>query len=286
MNDKNNTGADPNAKQETPSFDDAVGKEQPVNSIPSGSPEGGQPDKKPDATGEQPKDQSGETPADKGGSPDGNDKKPDGEKTFWGKFKSEDDAKRSYDEAQTKIIDQGKEINDLKAAGEKNQQFLTVLEKALVKNPQLAEQLKASIAEALKAGDAEPEDEPDIDALLDKKLEERETKAKTKAEIDKWIADHEDFKTPEIGHQVLDLIEKEKLPFNARTLQLAYDSVTKDSQAKKAADEALKKEEVKNLERENASGVGGGQPGTKGNTPDESPFDDLVGESINPNRVR
>jgi hypothetical protein len=286
MDNKNNSGADPNAKPETPSFDDAVGKEQPVNSIPSGAPQGDQPDKKPDATGEQPKDQSGETPADKGGSPDGDDKKPDGEKTFWGKFKSEDDAKRSYDEAQTKIIEQGKEINDLKATGEKNQQFLTVLEKALVKNPQLAEQLKASIAEALKAGDAEPEEQPDIDALLDKKLEERETKAKTKAEIDKWIADHEDFKTPEIGHQVLDLIEKEKLPFNARTLQLAYDSVTKDSQAKKAADEALKKEEVKNLERENASGVGGGQPGTKGNTPDESPFDDLVGESINPNRVR
>jgi len=282
MNDKNNTGAEPN----TPSFDDAVGKEQPVNSIPSGAPQGDQPDKKPDATGDKPKDQSGETPADKGGSPDGNDKKPDGEKTFWGKFKSEDDARRSYDEAQTKIIEQGKEINDLKAAGEKNQQFLTVLEKALVKNPQLAEQLKASIAEAIKAGDAEPEDEPDIDALLDKKLEERETKAKTKAEIDKWIADHEDFKTPEIGHQVLDLIEKEKLPFNARTLQLAYDSVTKDSQAKKAADEALKKEEVKNLERENASGVGGGQPATKGNTPEENPFDDLVGESINPNRVR
>lgn len=286
MNDKNNTGADPNAKQETPSFDDAVGKEQPVNAIPSGAPQGDQPDKKPDATGDKPKDQSGDTPDDKGGSPDGNDKKPDGDKTFWGKFKSEDDAKRSYDEAQTKIIEQGKEINDLKADGEKNQQFLTVLEKALVKNPQLAEQLKASIAEALKAGEAEPEDQTDIDALLDKKLEERETKAKTKSEIDKWIADHEDFKTPEIGHQVLDLIEKEKLPFNARTLQLAYDSVTKDSQAKKAADEALKKEEVKNLERENASGVGGGSPATKGNTPDESPFDDLVGESINPNRVR
>ncbi len=127
MNDKNNTGADPNAKQETPSFDDTVGKEQPVNSIPSGSPEGGQPDKKPDATGEQPKDQSGETPADKGGSPDGNDKKPDGEKTFWGKFKSEDDARRSYDEAQTKIIEQGKEINDLKTATAKNDQFLAVL---------------------------------------------------------------------------------------------------------------------------------------------------------------
>src|SRR3990167_6275215 len=96
----------------------------------------------------------------------------------------------------------------------------------------------------------------------------------------KWISEHEDFKTPDIGHQVLDLIEKEKLPFNARTLQLAYDSVTKDSQTKKAADEALKKEEVKNLERENASGVGGGQPATKGQTPKDDPFEDLVGGSI------
>ena len=284
MEKPNNSGADPNAKSETPSFDDAVGKEQPVNSVPSGTPSGEQPDKKPDAKGEQPKDQSGDTPSDKGESPDG--KKPEGDKSFWGKFKSEDDAKRSYDEAQTKIIEQGKEINDLKTAAEKNDQFLSILDKALVKNPQLAEQLKASIAEALKASDAEPEEQPDIDALLDKKLEERETKAKTKSEIDKWIADHEDFKDQEIGHKVLDIIEKEKLPFNARTLQLAYDSVTKDAQAKKAADEALKKEEVKNLERENASGVGGGTPATKGDTPQDSPFDDLVGSSINPNKVR
>lgn len=282
MEKTNETGAEP----KTPSFDDAVGKEQPVNAIPSGTSTEEQPDKKPDANGDKPEDQSGVKPNDKSESPEDKDKKPEGDKTFWGKFKSEDDAKRSYDEAQTKIIDQGKEINDLKTSTEKNQQFLSVLDKALTKNPQLAEQLKASLAEAMKASDAEPEDEPDIDTLLDKKLEERETKAKTKTEIDKWISEHEDFKTPEIGHQILDLIEKEKLPFNARTLQLAYDSVTKDSQTKKAADEALKKEEVKNLERENASGVGGGQPANKGKTADESPFDDLVGESINPNRVR
>ena len=282
MEKPNNAGADPNL---TPSFDDTVGKEQPVNAVPSGTPSGDQPDKnKPDAKGEQPKDQSGVTPADKGESPEG--KQPEGDKSFWGKFKSEEDAKHSYDEAQTKIIDQGKEINDLKTATEKNDQFLSILDKALVKNPQLAEQLKASLAEAMKASDAEPKDEPDIEAILDKKLEERETKAKTKAEIDKWIGEHEDFKEPELGHQVLDIIEKEKLPFNARTLQLAYDSITKDPQAKKAAEDALKKEEVKNLERENASGVGGGTPTAKGQTPKDNPFDDLVGESINPNKVR
>ncbi|MFA6272727.1 MAG: hypothetical protein WC693_06605 [Patescibacteria group bacterium] len=283
MDNKNNSGADPNAAPATPSFDDAVGKEQPVNSVPSGTPSGDQPDKKPDATA-KPEDQSGVKPNDKSESPEG--KQPEGDKSFWGKFKSEDDAKHSYDEAQTKIIEQGKELNELKTASEKNDQFLSILDKALVKQPQLAEQLKAALADAMKASDAEPKDEPDIEAILDKKLEERETKAKTKAEIDKWISEHEDFKEPELGHQVLDIIEKEKLPFNARTLQLAYDSITKDSQAKKAADEALKKEEVKNLERENASGVGGGSPATKGNTPQDSPFDDLVGSSINPNKVR
>lgn len=285
MEKPNTTGADPNATPATPSFDDAVGKEQPVNAVPSGTPSGEQPDKKPDATAKKPEDQSGVTPNDKSESPEG--KQPEGDKSFWGKFKSEDDARRSYDEAQTKIIEQGKEVNDLKAASEKNDQFLSILDKALVKQPQLAEQLKAALAEAMKASDAEPaKDEPDIEAILDKKLEERETKAKTKAEIDKWIGDHEDFKDPKVGHQILDIIEKEKLPFNARTLQLAYDSITKDSQAKKAADEALKKEEVKNLERENASGVGGGTPATKGNTPQDNPFDDLVGSSINPNKVR
>ncbi len=285
MDNKNNSGTDPNATPATPSFDDAVGKEQPVNSVPSGTPSGDQPDKKPDAKGDKPADQSGVKPNDKSESPEG--KQPEGDKSFWGKFKSEEDAKHSYDEAQTKIIEQGKELNELKATSEKNDQFLSILDKALVKQPQLAEQLKAALAEAMKASDAEPaKDEPDIEAILDKKLEERETKAKTKAEIDKWIGEHEDFKEPEVGHKILDIIEKEKLPFNARTLQLAYDSITKDSQAKKAADEALKKEEVKNLERENASGVGGGTPAAKGDTPQGSPFDDLVGSSINPNKVR
>ncbi len=284
MEKPNTTGADPNATPATPSFDDAVGKEQPVNAVPSGTPSGEQPDKnKPDAKGEQPKDQSGVTPADKGESPEG--KQPEGDKSFWGKFKSEDDAKRSYDEAQTKIIEQGKAINEIKATQDKNEQFLSVLDKALVKQPQLAEQLKAALAEAMKASDAEPEDTPDIEAILDKKLEERETKAKTKAEIDTWIADHADFKDPEVGHQILDLIEKEKLPFNARTLQLVYDSITKDRQTKKAAEDALKKEEVKNLERENASGVGGGTSAAKGQTPKENPFEDLVGGSINPNKI-
>ena len=282
MDNKNNSGADSTAPS-TPSFEDAVGKEQPAHETSAGASNEDQPDIKPDAKGDKPEDQSGGTSNDKDESPDG--KQPEGDKSFWGKFKSEDDAKHSYDEAQTKIIEQGKEINELKTSHGKNEQFLSVLDKALVKQPQLAEQLKAALAEAMKASETEPEDAPDIDALLDKKLEERETKAKSKAEIDKWIEDHSDFKDPEVGHTILDIIEKEKLPFNARTLQLVYDSITKDKQKKKAAEEALKKEEVKNLERENASGVGGGAPATKGQAPKDNPFEDLVGGSINPNRV-
>ncbi len=277
-------GADPKADEVN--FDDAVGKEQPVNKVPSGTPKGEQPKgtEKPDAEGQKPKDQSGATPGEKGGSPEA--PKAEGEKSFWGKFKSEEDAKSSYDEAQTKIIEQGRELNELKVTHEKNEQFLSTLDRALAKRPELADQLKAALAEVVKAGDEKPEDgEEDLDTLLDKKLEEREVRTKTKAEIDKWIEGHPDFKESELGHKILDIIENEGLPFNARTLQLAYDSVTKEAQAKKAAEEALKKEEIKNLERENASGVGGGTPPAKGEVPKDNPFDSLVGESVNPNKV-
>ena len=282
MNDKNNSGAE----QDTPSFDDAVGKEQPVNAIPSGTSTEEKPDKKPDANGDKPEDQSGVSQTIRAKVPRTKTKSPRATRPSGASSRARMMLNAPTTKPRPRLSIKAKRLTISKPQPRKTNNFSRVLDKALTKNPQLAEQLKASLAEAMKASDAEPEDQPDIDTLLDKKLEERETKAKTKTEIDKWISEHEDFKTPDIGHQVLDLIEKEKLPFNARTLQLAYDSVTKDSQTKKAADEALKKEEVKNLERENASGVGGGQPANKGKTSEESPFDDLVGSSINPNRVR
>lgn len=284
MEPNKNTGADPKDNQQ--SFDDAVGKEQPVNKVETGASKNGeQPGSQtPDAGGSKPPEQSGKKDTSSQGDQPA-DKSQGGDKTFWGKFKTEEEAKKSYDEAQTKIIEQGKELNDLKTGIEKNEQFLSLLDKALVKHPELAGQLKTVLAEASKAVESEPET-PDIDSLLDKKFEEREIKAKTKAGIDKWIEEHEDFKDPEIGHKILDTIEAEKLPFNAKTLQLVYDSVTKDNTAKKAADEALKKEEVKNLERENAAATGGGSPDNKGKESEASPFDELVGESINPNKVR
>jgi hypothetical protein len=107
---------------------------------------------------------------------------------------------------------------------------------------------------------------------------------------DAWIGEHPEFKKPEIGHKVLDLLEEEGLPFTAKTLDIAYNYVTKDSQVKKAKDETAKetakREEAATLEREEASAVGGGSPQSKGKVPHENPFDDLVGDAVNPNIVR
>ena len=86
------------------------------------------------------------------------------------------------------------------------------------------------------------------------------------------------------------MLEEEGLPFTAKTLDIAYNYVTKDQQVKKAKDETVKetakREEVAALEREEASAVGGGSPQAKGKVPNENPFDDLVGDAVNPNIVR
>lgn len=300
--------ADAAPQDDKETFEDLVGKDQSASKPADTPAKGEQSDQKPDADGKTPADQSGETPAGEAG--DSEDKTPkegeesedatakqkkaEGDKSFWGKFRTEDDAKKSYDEAQGKIIDQGKEINNLKKTVEENEGFLNTLDKALLKNPELANQLKSAIAEEMKGGKKgeEPEgdtregDEDDLDAKIERKIEERENKAKIKKERDEWIEKHPDFKNPEIGHKVLDLLENEGLPFTAKTLDIAYNYVTKDQQKKKAKDEAVKKEEVADLERQEASAVGGGEPSPKGKTPQENPFDDLVGDSINPNIVR
>lgn len=291
-----NADADPKEPKE--SFEDLVGTEQSAQKSSDTPKEGEQSDKKPDAAGEKPEEKSGETPGEEGESPKGETPKkggePEGEKLFWDKFKNETDAKKSYDEAQGKIIGQGKELNELKTHAKENEDFLATLDKALLKNPELAEQLKSAIAGQTKGEeeDEEPEEgaQEDIDAKIERKLEERENKVKIKKERDAWIGEHPEFKKPEIGHKVLDLLEEEGLPFTAKTLDIAYNYVTKDSQVKKAKDETAKetakREEAATLEREEASAVGGGSPQSKGKVPNENPFDDLVGDAVNPNIVR
>lgn len=294
------TKADAAPKDDKETFDDLVGKDQSAKESSDTPKEGEQSDKKPDAAGEKPEEKSGETPGEEGESPEGETPKkggePEGEKLFWDKFKSESDAKKSYGEAQGKIIEQGKELNELKTHAKENEDFLATLDKALLKNPELAEQLKSAIAGEAKGEeeDEEPEEgaqDKDLDAKIERKLEERENRVKIKRERDAWIEKHPEFKKPEIGHKVLDLLEEEGLPFTAKTLDIAYNYVTKESQVKKAKDETAKetakREEAAALEREEASAVGGGSPQAKGKVPqDANPFDDLVGDSVNPNIVR
>lgn len=293
------TKADAGPKEPKESFEDLVGTEQSAKESSDTPKEGEQSDKKPDAAAEKPEEKSGETPGEEGESPEGETPKegeePEGEKLFWDKFKTEGDAKRSYDEAQGKIIEQGKELNELRTRSKENEDFLATLDKALLKNPELAEQLKSAIAGQAKGEeeDKEPEEgaqDKDLDAKIERKLEERENRVKIKRERDAWIEKHPEFKKPEIGHKVLDLLEEEGLPFTAKTLDIAYNYVTKDQQVKKAKDETAKetakREEAAALEREEASAVGGGSPQSKGKVPNENPFDDLVGDAVNPNIVR
>lgn len=270
-------GSEPQNKEGN--FDEFVGKEQPVNKI-EGSP--AQPaEEQPPKPGAEEKKPEAQPAADSG------EKKGEGEPSS-GKFKTLDAAAKAHSELEKKLGEQGKELGELRATKEENQKFLSVLDKALAKSPELAEQLKTALAEVVKA---QPEDEDkedgDLDKLIDKKLEERETKVKTKAEIDKWFEDHPDANenNGELGHKILDVIEKDGLPFNAKTLQLVYDALTKEGAAKKAAEAALKKEEIANLDREEGSAVGGGTPAAKGKVPQGNPFDELVGSSVNPNKL-
>ncbi len=164
------------------------------------------------------------------------------------------------------------------------------MDQALAAKPELAEQLKAALAEIGKANNPENK-EGDLDSIVEKKLDEREKRARTKLEIDKWIEDHPDFKqNNELGHKILDYIEQEGLPFSAKTLQLVYDSLTKDTQIeqakKKAIDEKLKSEEIADLERKEASAVGGGSQPHKTDNPTDDTFGSFVGSQVNPNRVR
>lgn len=263
-------------------FSDMVGTEQPVNT--PGAPTGEQPkpaETKVEAPTEGVKPTEGQP---QGTTPE--EGKP--EELFWGKFKTPDEAKKSYDEAQTKIIEQGKETNETKKKLEENEKFLTALDSVLTAKPELAEQIKTALSEIGKTPEAK---EDNLDSIVEKKLEEREQKTKIKNEIDQWIGQHPDFKEDEkLGHSILDFIEKEKLPFTAKTLQLVYDSITKDkqieTQVKKAIDENLKKEEIADLERQNASAVGGGSQPAKTDPTNNDLFDSFVGGSINPNRVR
>lgn len=277
---------EPTATDAGSSFSDLVSTEQSVNNINQGAPSA-------EPTGEQPVPTEGQEPAEpEGEAPEA--EPAEGDKLegdlFWGKFKSPEDAKTSYDTAQTKIIEQGAKINELTKASEENTQLITAIDAALAKNPELAEKLKQALTDSGEPT-TEKTTEPDIESLLDKKLDDREQQKQQKAEREDWVKNHPDFTSDngELGHKIMDLLEKNSLPVTAGTLQMAYDHVTKDAQiaeaTKKASDEALKKKELADLDRQNGAGVGGGSNNAKTEPTQSDPFSEFVGGVTNINHL-
>lgn len=221
-------------------------------------------------------------------------KNEEGEKElFWGKFKTDEDAKKAYTNAERKITEQAEELSEIKESVKSTESFLEVLNKAIESNPELHKQLETAIKKVVEGNPSE-EKVDDIDVLIERKLEQRE---KQKAEIQSKEEEVqkivEFFKThpdttendEKLGNDILDYIEREKLPYNLNTVKLVYDSMTKDIKTKEAVDKELNTKKVKDLERESATSIGrnGSGGGVKPKT--KSSLSDLIGGFTDPNAL-
>lgn len=221
-------------------------------------------------------------------------KNEEGEKElFWGKFKTDEDAKKAYTNAERKITEQAEELNQIRESVKSTESFLEVLNKAIESNPELHKQLETAIKKVVEGNPSE-EKVDDIDVLIERKLEQRE---KQKAEIQSKEEEVqkivEFFKThpdttendEKLGNDILDYIEREKLPYNLNTVKLVYDSMTKDIKTKEAVDKELNTKKVKDLERESATSIGrnGSGGGVKPKT--KSSLSDLIGGFTDPNAL-
>lgn len=221
-------------------------------------------------------------------------KNEEGEKElFWGKFKTDEDAKKAYVNAERKITEQAEELSEIKESVKSTESFLEVLNKAIESNPELHKQLETAIKKVVEGNPSE-EKVDDIDVLIERKLEQRE---KQKAEIQSKEQEVqkivEFFKThpdttendEKLGNDILDYIEREKLPYNLNTVKLVYDSMTKDIKTKEAVDKELNTKKVKDLERESATSIGrnGSGGGVKPKT--KSSLSDLIGGFTDPNAL-
>jgi len=221
-------------------------------------------------------------------------KNEEGEKElFWGKFKTDEDAKKAYTNAERKITEQAEELNQIRESTKSTESFLEVLNKAIESNPELHKQLEVEIKKVVEGNPIE-EKVDDIDVLIERKLEQRE---KQKAEIQSKEEEVqkivEFFKThpdttendEKLGNDILDYIEREKLPYNLNTVKLVYDSMTKDVKTKEAVDKELNTKKIKDLERESATSVGkdGSGGGVKPKT--KSSLSDLIGGFTDPNAL-
>ena len=221
-------------------------------------------------------------------------KNEEGEKElFWGKFKTDEDAKKAYTNAERKITEQAEELNQIRESTKSTESFLEVLNKAIESNPELHKQLEVEIKKVVEGNPIE-EKVDDIDVLIERKLEQREKqKAEVQSKEEEVQKIVEFFKThpdttendEKLGNDILDYIEREKLPYNLNTVKLVYDSMTKDVKTKEAVDKELNTKKIKDLERESATSVGkdGSGGGVKPKT--KSSLSDLIGGFTDPNAL-
>ena len=220
-------------------------------------------------------------------------KNEEGDELFWGKFKTDEDAKKAYTNAERKITEQAEELSEIKESAKSTESFLEVLNKAIESNPELHKQLETAIKKVVEGNPSE-EKVDDIDVLIERKLEQREKqKAEVQSKEEEVQKIVEFFKThpdttendEKLGSDILDYIEREKLPYNLNTVKLVYDSMTKDIKTKEAVDKELNTKKIKDLERESATSVGkdGSGGGVKPKT--KSSLSDLIGGFTDPNAL-
>lgn len=221
-------------------------------------------------------------------------KNEEGEKElFWGKFKTDEDARKAYTNAERKITEQAEELSEIKESVKSTESFLEVLNKAIESNPELHKQLEVEIKKVVEGNPSE-EKVDDIDVLIERKLEQRErqraeiqSKEQEVQKIVEFFKTHPDTteNDEKLGNEILDYIEKEKLPYNLNTVKLVYDSMTKDIKTKEAVDKELNTKKIKDLERESATSVGkdGSGGGVKPKT--KSSLSDLIGGFTDPNAL-
>jgi len=221
-------------------------------------------------------------------------KNEEGEKElFWGKFKTDEDAKKAYTNAERKITEQAEELSEIKESVKSTESFLEVLNKVIESNPELHKQLEVEIKKVVEGNPSE-EKVDDIDVLIERKLEQRErqraeiqSKEQEVQKIVEFFKTHPDTteNDEKLGNEILDYIEREKLPYNLNTVKLVYDSMTKDIKTKEAVDKELNTKKIKDLERESATSVGkdGSGGGVKPKT--KSSLSDLIGGFTDPNAL-
>ena len=151
---------------------------------------------------------------------------------FWGKFKTDEDAKKAYVNAERKITEQARELNEIREYTKSTESFLEVLNEAIESNPELHKQLEAEISRVVNGNPSEAKVDR-IDALIEKKLEQiekrrAEVQAKEK-EVEKMVnffKEHPDTteNDEKLGNEILDYIEEKNLPYTLDTVELVSQS--------------------------------------------------------------